>query len=82
MGDKSSTIDLAEVITADVMAPILTNKDVQQKLLKFLPEGDVLPKTEEELRSTFTTPQYKRVSSRGIILQETSAVFIVYFGNV
>jgi hypothetical protein len=43
------------------MAPILSNKQVQEKLMKYLPEGDALPKTEDELRNTFNTPQFKRV---------------------
>ena len=43
------------------MAPILSNKQIQEKLIKYLPEGDVLPKNEDELKKTFNTPQFKRV---------------------
>jgi len=42
------------------MIPILANGDVQQRLIKFLPEGEVLPKSEEELRSTVASPQFKQ----------------------
>lgn len=56
-------IDLSDTVTLDVMTPILTNKEVQDKLISFLPEGDVLPKNEEELKRTFGTQQFKRVIS-------------------
>jgi 26S proteasome regulatory subunit N13 len=65
-------VDLAEVVTLDVMAPILTNKQVQERLIQYLPEGDVLPKNETELRNTFTTPQFRRVRTccHAIIVKE------------
>ena len=44
------------------MSPILANKSVQEKLIQYLPESEVLPKSEEELKTTMTAPQFKRVS--------------------
>lgn len=57
---QQSKIDLADMITLDVMAPILANKEIQERLMPHLPEGDVLPKNESELRNTFSEPQFKR----------------------
>ncbi len=54
-------MDLAEAVTLDAMAPILANQQVQERLIQYLPEGDILPKNETELRNTFTTPQFRRV---------------------
>jgi hypothetical protein len=34
------------------MIPILANSEVQERLVKYLPEGESLPKTEQELRDT------------------------------
>jgi ribosomal protein L12E/L44/L45/RPP1/RPP2 len=56
-------VDLADVITLDVMAPILANKSIQEKLTQYLPDSEILPKTEQELRTTLTTPQFKKAMS-------------------
>lgn len=56
-------IDLSEVVTLDLMAPILANKSVQDKLTQFLPDSEILPKNEQELRTTITTPQFKKAMS-------------------
>ena len=45
------------------MVPILANKDVQARLIPHLPEGSSLPKNEEELRNTISTPQFQQVKS-------------------
>lgn len=64
-GSNGSTdLDLSDVLTLDVMAPILSNKDVQARLVEHLPESpDILPKNEHELRQTLTTPQFKKALS-------------------
>ncbi|KAI0227864.1 Proteasomal ubiquitin receptor ADRM1 [Lamellibrachia satsuma] len=56
-------VDLAVAITPDAMIPILANPQIQQQLLPFLPEGESLPKTEEELRNTVKSPQFKQAMS-------------------
>ena len=43
------------------MLPILANAEVQQRLIPYLPEGEMLPKTEEELRNTISSPQFQQV---------------------
>lgn len=63
LGGKSSDLDLSEVLTLDVMAPILSNKEIQARLIEHLPESDILPKNEHELRQTLTTPQFKKAMS-------------------
>ena len=56
-------LDLSEVVTLEVMAPILADKSIQEKLCQYLPDSDILPKNEQELRNTLTTPQFKKVCS-------------------
>lgn len=69
-GSERSELDLSEIVTLDVMAPILANKNIQEKLIQYLPDSDILPKTEQELRTTLTTPQFKKaMSSFGSALQ-------------
>jgi hypothetical protein len=36
---QRTSVDLSEIVSADIMAPILSNKQVQEKLIKYLPEG-------------------------------------------
>lgn len=60
---NQSELDLAEIISIDTMAPILANKSIQEKLIQYLPDSDVLPKTEQELKQTLTTPQFKKAMS-------------------
>ena len=43
------------------MIPILANAGVQERLVKYLPEGQELPKTEDELRNTVSSPQFQQV---------------------
>jgi len=63
-GGGRSDLDLSDVLTLDVMAPILSNKDVQARLIEHLPESpDILAKNEHELRQTITTPQFKKALS-------------------
>ncbi|ELT94344.1 hypothetical protein CAPTEDRAFT_18438 [Capitella teleta] len=59
-GARREGIDLATAVTPEAMLPILANKDVQERLLPFLPEGEQLPKTEAELRSTVASPQFQQ----------------------
>ena len=58
---RSAELDLSEILSLDVMAPILANKSIQEKLIKFLPDSEILPKNEAELRKHLTTPQFKKV---------------------
>ncbi|XP_070342327.1 oxysterol-binding protein-related protein 2 isoform X5 [Equus asinus] len=55
-----SSVDLASVLTPEIMAPILANADVQERLLPYLPSGESLPQTAEEIQNTLTSPQFQQ----------------------
>lgn len=57
------SIDLSQALNPESMIPILANPEVQERLTKFLPEGQELPKTEEELRNTISAPQFQQALS-------------------
>lgn len=50
------------MLTPDVMAPILANPEVQQRLLPYLPSGESLPQSADEIQNTLTSPQFQQVS--------------------
>lgn len=50
------------MLTPEIMAPILANADVQERLLPYLPSGESLPQTAEEIQNTLTSPQFQQVS--------------------
>lgn len=54
-------MDLASVLTPEIMAPILANADVQERLLPYLPSGESLPQTADEIQNTLTSPQFQQV---------------------
>uniref|UniRef100_A0A8C7YRM8 ADRM1 26S proteasome ubiquitin receptor n=1 Tax=Oryzias sinensis TaxID=183150 RepID=A0A8C7YRM8_9TELE len=56
-------LDLASVCTPEMMAPILSNAAVQQRLLPFLPSGESLPQSAEEIQNTLTSPQFQQSMS-------------------
>merc|ERR1712004_23870 len=62
-GTPKENIDLSSALNPEVMIPILANKEIQERLIPFLPEGENLPKTEEELRNTVKTPQFQQAMS-------------------
>ncbi|KAM4611057.1 proteasomal ubiquitin receptor ADRM1 [Polymixia lowei] len=53
-------VDLASVCTPEMMAPILSNAEVQQRLLPFLPSGESLPQSADEIQNTLTSPQFQQ----------------------
>ncbi|AWP10018.1 ADRM1 [Scophthalmus maximus] len=56
-------VDLASVCTPEMMAPILTNAEVQQRLLPFLPSGESLLQSTEEIQNTLNSPQFQQSMS-------------------
>jgi len=58
--EPKENVDLTKALTPEIMIPILANKDVQERLIPFLPEGETLPKTEAELRATVQSPQFNQ----------------------
>lgn len=61
-------VDLASVLTPDVMAPILANPEVQQRLLPYLPSGESLPQSADEIQNTLTSPQFQQVRYTHVML--------------
>ncbi|KAF5906714.1 proteasomal ubiquitin receptor ADRM1-like, partial [Clarias magur] len=59
----AQAVDLASVLTPEIMAPILANAEVQQRLLPFLPSGESLPQSTDELQNTLTSPQFQQAIS-------------------
>ncbi|XP_029912289.1 proteasomal ubiquitin receptor ADRM1 [Myripristis murdjan] len=60
---QGAGVDLASVCTPEMMAPILSNAEVQQRLLPFLPSGESLPQSAEEIQNTLTSPQFQQAMS-------------------
>ncbi|XP_051961585.1 proteasomal ubiquitin receptor ADRM1-like isoform X1 [Xyrauchen texanus] len=63
MAAEGPGVDLASVLTPDVMAPILANSEVQQRLLPYLPSGESLPQSADEIQNTLTSPQFQQAMS-------------------
>lgn len=60
---QGSGVDLASVCTPEMMAPILSNPEVQQRLMPFLPSGESLPQSADEIQNTLTSPQFQQSMS-------------------
>ncbi|CAG6021800.1 unnamed protein product [Menidia menidia] len=56
-------VDLASVLTPEIMAPILANPEVQQRLTPYLPSGESLPQSSDELQNTLSSPQFQQAMS-------------------
>uniref|UniRef100_A0A3P8Z6Y0 Adhesion regulating molecule 1 n=1 Tax=Esox lucius TaxID=8010 RepID=A0A3P8Z6Y0_ESOLU len=56
-------VDLTSVVTPEIMAPILANAEVQERLLPFLPSGESLPQSTDELHNTLSSPQFQQAMS-------------------
>uniref|UniRef100_A0A8C5R6L4 ADRM1 26S proteasome ubiquitin receptor n=1 Tax=Leptobrachium leishanense TaxID=445787 RepID=A0A8C5R6L4_9ANUR len=56
-------VDLAAVLTPEIMAPILANAEVQERLMPYLPSGESLPQTADEIQNTLTSPQFQQALS-------------------
>ncbi|XP_029467617.1 proteasomal ubiquitin receptor ADRM1 [Rhinatrema bivittatum] len=56
-------VDLATVLTPEIMAPILANAAVQERLMPYLPSGESLPQTADEIQNTLTSPQFQQALS-------------------
>ncbi|XP_075883011.1 proteasomal ubiquitin receptor ADRM1-like [Nelusetta ayraudi] len=62
-GAQGAAVDLASVCTPEMMAPILSNAEVQQRLLPFLPSGESLPPSGQEIHNTLSSPQFQQAMS-------------------
>ncbi|CAF1029896.1 unnamed protein product [Rotaria sp. Silwood1] len=64
------TIDLYDIMTAENLIPILSNKDVQETLRSHLPEGSTVSGSEKELRESIQSPQFRQaVGTFSVALQ-------------
>ncbi|KAG9474553.1 hypothetical protein GDO78_004707 [Eleutherodactylus coqui] len=61
--EGGQAVDLASVLTPEIMAPILANAEVQERLMPYLPSGESLPQTAEEIQNTLTSPQFQQALS-------------------
>ncbi|KAA8582351.1 hypothetical protein FQN60_009091 [Etheostoma spectabile] len=59
---QGAAVDLASICTPEMMAPILTNAEVQQRLLPFLPSGESLLQSAEEIQNTINSPHCSMMS--------------------
>ncbi|GCB66792.1 hypothetical protein scyTo_0005034 [Scyliorhinus torazame] len=62
-GTGQQAVDLSSVLTPEIMAPILANSEVQERLLPYLPTGESLPQPAEEIQNTLTSPQFQQAMS-------------------
>ncbi|KAM8947528.1 proteasomal ubiquitin receptor ADRM1 isoform 2-T2 [Pelodytes ibericus] len=62
-GEGGQRVDLASVLTPEIMAPILANAEVQERLMPYLPSGESLPQTADEIQNTLTSPQFQQALS-------------------
>ncbi|CAF2193788.1 unnamed protein product [Rotaria magnacalcarata] len=64
------TIDLCDIVNNENLIPLLSNKDVQEKIRAHLPENATLLNTEKELKESIQTPQFKQtVTAFSVALQ-------------
>ncbi|XP_067096823.1 proteasomal ubiquitin receptor ADRM1 [Osmerus mordax] len=63
MAGAGQGVDLASVLTPEIMAPILANSEVQQRLMPYLPSGESLPQSADEIQNTLTSPQFQQAMS-------------------
>ncbi|KAL8584190.1 hypothetical protein ACOMHN_034876 [Nucella lapillus] len=61
--EQKEAVDLAKALSPEALVPILSNAEVQQRLLPFLPDAQALPKSEQELRNTAASPQFQQALS-------------------
>ena len=54
-------VDLSVSFSTEALLPLLSDKDTQSRLKPFLPVVDSLPESENELRETIQSPQFKQV---------------------
>ncbi|KAF7657012.1 hypothetical protein LDENG_00033100 [Lucifuga dentata] len=60
---QGPAVDLASICTPEMMAPILSNADIQQRLLPFLPSGESLLQSTDEIHNTLNSPQFQQAMS-------------------
>ena len=51
-------MDPASVLMPEIMAPVLASADIREHPLPYLPSGESLSQTTEEIQDTLTSPQF------------------------
>jgi hypothetical protein len=54
-------VDLNLVITPENLAPLLSNPEIRNRLIPFLPAGEDLPQDESQLLLTLQSPHFQQV---------------------
>jgi hypothetical protein len=57
----SIAVDLNLVITPETLAPLLSNPEIRNRLIPFLPAGEDLPQDESQLLLTLQSPHFQQV---------------------
>ncbi|CAG5109888.1 Oidioi.mRNA.OKI2018_I69.chr2.g4361.t1.cds [Oikopleura dioica] len=58
----AAPIDIAEAMRSEDLIPMLADEKIREALMKHLPEGNTIPKTEAELKETIHSPQFKQAT--------------------
>jgi len=57
------------------LVPILSNKDIQEALRAHLPDGSTIPGSEQELRESIQSPQFRQAVSTFRFVSNTFFLF-------
>ena len=57
-------VDLNLVITPESLAPSLSNPEIRNRLIPFLPSGEDLPQDESQLLETLQSPHFQQVCQK------------------
>jgi len=60
---QQDSVDLAASFSNDALLPLMADKEVQNRLKPFLPAVENLPTSQDELRETLQSPQFKQALS-------------------
>lgn len=52
--------DIVKAISPELLLPLLADSKIQERLMEFLPEGNTIPKSVDELRNTVHSPQFQQ----------------------
>lgn len=58
--ETSVQTDLSCGLTSETIFPLLSNEEFQKRLIQFLPESELIPKTITELKATMHSPQFQQ----------------------
>jgi len=59
-GGEQENVDLSSAFSTEALIPLLSDKALQSRLKPFLPTVENLPESQDELRETLQSPQFKQ----------------------